>query len=138
MLDLKVTVKFDGLPAFREGLYRAIAKGIERGVEVVQAHMRDDHDQDAHSKGRFQTRSGRLIQGIRIMPVSESGGEIHGGVISIADYSLYVEEGHDIVHDGKVVGHAPAYSFMKAAIEDEAVQQEFFECVAYEVEEYLN
>ena len=137
MIDVKIEVNFDGLAEVKQGLVKAIVRGIERGAEVVQAHARDDHDQDAHSKDRFQTRSGRLIQGIRIMPVAIEGDEFHGGVISIADYSLYVEEGHDIKWGGKVVGHAPAYSFMKAAIEDKEVQQEFFECIAYEVEEYL-
>ena len=138
MISVDVTVNFDGLAKIKSGIVKAIVKSIERGSEAFMAHARDEHGPSAHSNQRFITRSGALIQGIRIMPVRDEGDAIVGGIILFADHSIYVEDGHDIVSDGQVVGHAPAYPFMKVAIENKEAQQFLIDSIAYEIGEYLN
>jgi len=138
-MSIKVNIKVDfkELKAVERNVKRAMMRGVERGSEYFMEHARDDHDQDAHSKGRFQTRSGQLISGIRVMPVMEEGDALVGGVISYKDYSAPVEEGHDIKRGGKVLGHAQAYPFMMPAIEDKETQQKFLDELVREVKKAL-
>lgn len=137
-MNVKVKIDLTGLKAVKEDIEDGAIMGIERGSERFLEHMRDNHGPGSHSSQRFITRTGMLLQGTRIMPVAKEPDRITGGVISYPDHAAPIEEGHDIIRNGKKVGEAPAYPYMGPALDDDETVQKFMDTLAREVEKKLN
>lgn len=112
----------------------ALEKGGDAATGRMLDHAKADHGADAHSRQRFVTRSGNLLDNIEGIPTRVFPDRVEGGIQAIPDYALYVEEGHDIARKGSIgkkgkvtfggiKGTAPAYPFIRPVKDNEEVRR---------------
>lgn len=94
-------------PVFRDLERRAIK--VQNSAKLHATDRPGPRVRTGRLRGSITHRLGRDAQG----PYADIGTAVH--------YAPFVELGHDVVRGGRVVGHAPAYPFLRPALLTAAV-----------------
>ncbi len=100
-------------------LNRLLTAGPEAPVfrDLAKRAIRVQNSAKLHATDRPgpRVRTGRLRGSITWDLGRDSRGP-YADIGSAVHYALYVEQGHRVVRSGRVVGHAPAYPFLRPAL----------------------
>lgn len=88
---------------------RAAVESVRPEVDRISLQYAEAVAAEARQRCPFG-KTGRLRDSIRVV---RSG---KGYAILVNHPGVFVEKGHDIVRDGRKIGHAPAYPFLRPAL----------------------
>lgn len=102
--------------ALEEALVRSPQSPVNR--ELVRRAIRVTNSAKQHATDRPgpRVRTGRL-RGSITWALGRDARSPYVDVGTAVHYAIYVELGHNVVRGGAIVGHAPAYPFLRPALE---------------------